>query len=54
VVHSTCQHPARQIETLRRQFAQDDGLAFADVLPAERVEQAVDRGLREGQFRGFR
>jgi Transposase DDE domain len=31
----------RQIETLRAQFAQADGLAFADVLPADRVEAAL-------------
>lgn len=31
----------RQIETLRAQFAQADGLAFADVLPAGRVEAAL-------------
>lgn len=30
----------RQIEMIRRQFAQADGLAFADVLPAQRLEQA--------------
>jgi DDE family transposase len=31
----------RQIETLRAQFAQADEPAFADVLPAERVERAL-------------
>src|SRR5438132_741212 len=31
----------RQIETLRAQFAQADGLAFADVLPADRVQAAL-------------
>jgi hypothetical protein len=31
----------RQIETLRAQFAQTDGLAFADVLPAQRIERAL-------------
>src|SRR5438067_7155110 len=31
----------RQIETLRAQFAQADGSAFADVLPAGRVEAAL-------------
>jgi Transposase DDE domain len=30
----------RQIDLLRTQFAQADGLAFADVLPAKQVEQA--------------
>jgi hypothetical protein len=31
----------RQIELLRTQFAQADGLAFAEVLPAERLETAL-------------
>src|SRR5438094_7456140 len=31
----------RQIETLRAQFAQADGLRFADALPANRVETAL-------------
>ena len=39
--HSTAQKRARQIELLRTQFAQADGLAFADALPAERVEAAL-------------
>ncbi len=39
--HSTARKRARQIELLRTQFAQADGLAFADVLPAERVEAAL-------------
>jgi len=43
--HSTAGRRARQIETLRTQFAQADGLPFADVLTAERVETA----LREEQ-----
>ena len=32
---------ARQIELLRGQFAQQNGLAFANLLPAERVAQAL-------------
>src|SRR5262245_3070248 len=37
----------RQIEALRAQFAQADGLPFADVLPAERVERALrEEGAR--------
>jgi hypothetical protein len=43
--HSTSGRQARQIETLRTQFAQADGLPFADLLPADRLEQA----LREEQ-----
>src|SRR5262245_17447139 len=39
--HSTPRRRRRQIETLRAQFAQADGLAFADVLPADRVEAAL-------------
>jgi hypothetical protein len=39
--HSTPGRRARQVETLRAQFAQADGLPFADVLPAERVERAL-------------
>lgn len=39
--HSTAVRRARQIETLRTQFAQADGLPFADVLTAERLEQAL-------------
>ncbi len=40
---SNCIAPkqTRQIELLRRQFAQADGLAFAEVLSAERVETAL-------------
>ena len=38
---STPRRRRRQIETLRAQFAQPDGLAFADVLPADRVETAL-------------
>jgi len=32
---------AHQIETLRKQFAQDRGLAFAEVLTAERLEEVL-------------
>jgi hypothetical protein len=39
--HFTARRRTRQVEALRAQFAQADGLAFADVLSAERVEQAV-------------
>lgn len=31
----------RQVERLRRQFAQHDGLPFADVLPAARIDRAI-------------
>jgi Transposase DDE domain len=39
--HSTARTRTRQIEMVRTQFAQADGLAFADVLPAERIETAL-------------
>lgn len=39
--HSTARKWTRQIEMVRTQFAQADGLAFAEVLPAERVETAL-------------
>ena len=38
---STPRRRRRQIETLRAQFAQADGLPFADALPADRVETAL-------------
>jgi Transposase DDE domain len=41
VSHSTASRQARQIETLRTQFAQADGLPFADLLPADRLAQAL-------------
>jgi hypothetical protein len=41
VPHSTVRRRACQIETLRTQFAQADGLPFADLLSAERVEAAL-------------
>jgi hypothetical protein len=41
VPHSTPRRRARQIETLRTQFAQADGLPFADVLTAQRLQRAL-------------
>jgi DDE family transposase len=43
MAHSTPSRRRHQIETLRAQFAQADGLPFADVLSADRL----DRALRE-------
>ena len=40
--HSTARGSARQIETLRAQFAQAEGLPFADLLTAERLQRALD------------
>jgi len=40
--HSTAGKRKRQMELLRAQFAQKDGLAFAEVLPAERIEHILD------------
>src|SRR5690349_19171533 len=40
--HSTRGRRAHQIETLRTQFAQADGLPFADALSGQRIEQALD------------
>jgi hypothetical protein len=39
--YRTARRRTRQIDLLRTQFAQVDGLAFADVLPAEQLEQAL-------------
>jgi hypothetical protein len=39
--HYTARKRTRQIEMLRTQFAPTDGLAFAEVLPAERIETAL-------------
>jgi hypothetical protein len=39
--YRTARRRTRQIDLLRTQFAQAGGLAFAEVLPAERVEQAL-------------
>jgi hypothetical protein len=50
VTHCSRRRRALQIETLRRQFAQQDGLPFADVLPADRVRRALEEegaGWRE-------
>jgi hypothetical protein len=41
VSHSTLSRRARQIETLRTQFAVADGLPFAEVLSVERIETAL-------------
>jgi hypothetical protein len=41
VTHSTARRQTRQIETLRTQFAQSDGLPLADLLTAERLAQAL-------------
>lgn len=41
MVHSNRQRRARQIESLRKQFAQSDGLPFAEVLSAQRIETAL-------------
>jgi hypothetical protein len=40
--HSNSGTLKRQIELLRGQFAQKDGLAFAEVLPTQCVEQALE------------
>jgi hypothetical protein len=39
--HCNARRRSRQIELLRGQFAQQQGLAFAEVLPAERIERAL-------------
>jgi hypothetical protein len=39
--HSNPRRRARQIETLRTQFAQADGLPFADILSADRIDRAA-------------
>src|SRR5947209_6581135 len=47
MTHSTRRRRTRQIETLRTQFAQSEGLPFADLLTAPRLEQALrDEGAR--------
>jgi len=53
MAHPTRSRTRRQIQALRDRFAQRDGLPFADVLPARRVERAVQQhggGWREGVF----
>jgi len=49
VAHSTVTRRARQIETLRAQFGQADGLPFADVLTPDRLERALR--LEKAQWR---
>jgi hypothetical protein len=39
--HSSRRTRTRQIEMLRRQFGQGEGMAFAEVLPAARLEEAL-------------
>lgn len=41
MAHFTARQRTHQLEQLRKQFAQGDGLAFAEVLSAERVERAL-------------
>lgn len=41
MAHPTRSQTRRQIRTLRNHFAQHDGLPFADVLPAERIERIL-------------
>ena len=41
MAHCTPRRRTRQIEALRAQFAQDQTLPFADVLTAERIEEAL-------------
>jgi hypothetical protein len=45
MAHSTAERQKRQMDLVRTQFAQKQGLAFAEVLPAERVEQALQQEL---------
>lgn len=46
MAHPTRSQTRRQIRTLRTRFAQRDGLPFADVLPAERLERILqDEGV---------
>ena len=57
MLHSNPRRRARQIETLRTQFAQSDGLAFTEVLSADRIETALrEEGAtwREGGRKGVR
>src|SRR5688572_1477425 len=53
MAHPTRSHTRRQIRALRTRFAQRDGLPFADVLPAKRIEDAIrdhGGGWREEVF----
>ena len=46
MAHRTRSRAGRQMHALRHRFAQRDGLPFADVLPADRVERAFqDEGV---------
>lgn len=53
MAHPTRSRTRRQIQALRNRFAQRDGLPFADVLPAQRIEDAIrdhGGGWREEVF----
>ena len=53
MAHPTRSRTRRQIRALRTRFAQRDGLPFADVLPAQRIEDAIrdhGGGWREEVF----
>jgi Transposase DDE domain len=53
MAHPTRSRTRRQIQELRNRFAQRDGLPFADVLPAQRIEDAIEDhggGWREDVF----
>ena len=53
MTHPTRSRTRRQIRALRHRFAQRDGLPFADVLPAQRIEDAIrdhGGGWREDIF----
>src|SRR5580704_2648035 len=51
--HSTAGRLKRQMELLRTQFAQREGLAFAEVLPAERVQQIMKEEGANWRIRVF-
>jgi hypothetical protein len=53
MAHPNRSRTRRQIQALRTRFAQRDDLPFADVLPAQRIEQAIEDhggGWREDVF----
>lgn len=53
MAHPTRSRTRRQIQALRNRFAQRDGLPFDDVLPAQRIEDAIKDhggGWREDVF----
>lgn len=53
MAHPTRSRTRRHIQALRTHFAQRDGLPFADVLPAQRIEEAIrdhGGGWREHVF----